>query len=202
VRSFVLGLMGPRLEARREKAGTVRELRQRLDDAEPATPVAPRLPNEPTAVLTPSASTPPPAPRAALAEELEPPPRAGNPGRPAPAPKVVELVRTLAWRLLNAPLASRAWLLASLVPAATVGVVWTATGGAGPKERERTTLERTALDAPTMTAGSGNPMPVQPAASTPTPDGDEEPGRAPVITPQDLDIEHSEDAGSSDARPR
>jgi serine/threonine-protein kinase len=196
VKDFVRGLIGPRLEARREKAIKVRALRQRLGDLDPAVPTELALVDEPTAVITPSTSSPPPAPEPDLAEELEPPPRERAATTVVTTPRGIRVVREAARGLLTAPLTSRAWLLASLVPGAVVALVWVTTGVGGVDERTRGAAEQPALTRPVSLPGANPPEIAEPSA---TPDAEEETNRAPVITPQDLDIEQGEDAGTGDA---
>jgi serine/threonine-protein kinase len=186
VGSFLSALIGPRLEARREKATKTRELRRRLDAFDPATPHELSRFEEPTRVMAARPSSPPDA-SDDLAATLEPERRSVSADVAPLPPTAVLVLRSFAYRLITAPLRSRAWLLASFGPVLLVALVW-ALSSEPSSARGR---------ARASSASSAKALPARAVNSATT--GPEE---APVITPQDLAVEPPQDAGERDANAR
>jgi hypothetical protein len=176
-------LVGPKLDARREKATKIRELRRRLDAFDPATPQSPLFSEEPTRVITTRPSSPP-APEPELAEALEPEKPAPEPPPQPEPPHSFVVLRHLGWRLMTAPLQSRAWLIASVIPALLVTAIWALTETSAEKP-SGVARARVVREAPFPTSGDA---------------GRE--AETPVVTPQDLALEPQDDAGASDAESR
>jgi serine/threonine protein kinase len=188
VRAFLLSLVGPKLDARREKATKIRELRRRLDAFDPATPHSPLFADEPTRVITARPSSPSkpelePEPEPELAEALEPEqPAAESPTEPA-SPRPFVVLRQFGWRLMTAPLTSRGWLIASVLPALLVTLIWALTEA--DAERPSGVVRARVMGGAAAGVDAGH---------------DGEP--TPVLTPQDLALESQDEAGAGDAEGR
>lgn len=161
VRDFLLDLVGPELEARREKVAEIRAIKQRW--VELGGPAG-------------SASAPPArvetVPRPPLVERLEPT-IAHGPVLPARAPQRPSRLGAFLTTILTAPLLSRTWVVASVIPAVALALAYVVASDGTPKVTRAVTL-------PPATSSATVP-PAPPSASAPPPLPSER-----VLTPADL----------------
>jgi serine/threonine-protein kinase len=199
VRAFMQGLLGPELEARREKIAGIRALKKRWTDLE----------EHSQKELREAPPSPPEAPSLPLSDRLEPTmdigPRRAESSSPSRAPsRRFSAMSAGLETLLTAPLHSRAWVVVSLLPALALALAWVLL--------QRTTPDATRAVPLSPTSAAVAP----PAASQPPPPGERvltpadlaeapaDSGNAPwspdgVITPSELGVEP---LGEPDAGPR
>jgi serine/threonine-protein kinase len=161
VRDFVLGLVGPELEARRDKVAEIRALRQRWVEL--------GGPSGSAAADRPRADA---APRPPLVEQLEAT-VAHGPVLPARAPRRASGLGSLLTVILTAPLLSRAWVVASILPAVALALAYVVASDGTPKVTR-------AVSMPATTSSASAP-PATPSASAPSTAPSER-----VLTPADL----------------
>lgn len=191
VRDFLLELVGPELEARRDKVAEIRALKQRW--------VAPGA----TAPALPAATRT--AHAAPLVDRLEPAP-AARPTSTRTSPRRFARVGALLRAVLTAPLVSRGWIAVSVIPAVALVLAWAIASDGAPRVTR-------AISAPPPPPPPSSPAP---RPSAPSPDPSErvltpaELGELPaadaaldvdgVITPSELGVEAPASA-STDKRP-
>ncbi|MBK7580673.1 MAG: serine/threonine protein kinase [Myxococcales bacterium] len=185
VKDFLLGLVGPELEARREKVAKIRALRRRVVDlgAQPFERRSLGTP-PPTRATATVASVP-------LAEQLEPPaPHRGTPVSTrepgvGTGPRRFAKMNTVLAKLLTAPLVSRAWVVVSVMPAVSLalGYVVAETQPSGTR----------VISSGPLVSGSA-PTPARSVVAPAVP-----PSAAPerVLTPADLAVAPAADADAA-----
>lgn len=194
VRDFLLDLAGPELEARRDKVAEIRALRQRW--------VAPGSWGPSEQIATEA------APQVPLVHRLEPTVVDRRAPPPAP-PRRFARVSAFLSAVLTTPLASRAWVAVSIVPAVSLVLAWAVSSDGAPR------VTRAISPPPSAPAAAPGPSAAPPSsapprASAPAPEPSErvvtpaELGEVPaadaavdvegVITPAELGVEAPADA--------
>jgi len=190
VKAFLLDLVGPELEARRDKIAEIRAFRRRFKDTAAGTA------SEPIPVARDAATVA----TVPLSERLEPSVVHG-PRRPAGTEPRLAAVSSWLGALLTAPLHSRAWLVLSVIPAVSLALAWVVAAGTEPSSTRALASGSAVPIAPPRPAPASAPAPservltpadlVEVDAALP-PDG--------VITPSELGVEPATDPSAGRRR--